>query len=66
MGVTKRTSAKLPHHKGLALIYPVENKTTFVHHTIERHGCSCIIEDNKSLNERIQGHPMMKPKFKLM
>jgi hypothetical protein len=48
----KRTSAKLPHHKGLALIYPMENKMLVVHHIIKQQGCSHTIKDSKSLNER--------------
>jgi hypothetical protein len=64
--VTKGASAKLPHHKGLVPTYPIENKTPFIHHAIESYGCNYTIKDDKSLNERIRGHPMMKPKSKLM
>jgi len=66
IGVTRKTNAKRLHHRGLVLAYLMENKTIFVHHTIEWHGCNCIIEGNESLNERTQRHPMMKPRFKLM
>jgi hypothetical protein len=66
IGVIKRISAKLPLHRGLALIYSMENETTFVHHIIERQGCGYIMEDDESLNERTQGHPKRKPKSRLM
>jgi hypothetical protein len=36
-----------------------------VHHTIERWGCSYTNEDN-DLNDKTRGHPMLKPKSKLM
>jgi len=48
------------------LAYPIENKMPLIHHALEWWGCNCIIEDNKSLNEMIQGHLMMKPMSKLM
>jgi hypothetical protein len=32
IGVTRGVNAKQPHHKGLVLVYPVENKTPLVHH----------------------------------
>jgi hypothetical protein len=37
-----------------------------VHHAVERWGCDYTIKDDKGLNERSQGHPMLKPMFKLM
>ncbi len=61
-----RVSAKLLHCMGHALAYLMENEMPLVHHAIERWGCNCIINDNKGLNERTQGHPMMKPMSKLM
>jgi hypothetical protein len=48
------------------LDYAMENEIPFVHHVVKQWGCDCIIEDNKDLNERTQGHPMMKPIFKFM
>ncbi len=38
----------------------------FVHHAVKQWGCGYTIEDDKGLNEKIQGHPMLKPMFKLM
>jgi hypothetical protein len=38
----------------------------FLHHTVERWGCNCTIEEDKRLNERTQGHLMMKTMSKLM
>jgi len=35
IGVTGRTSVKLPHCIGPALVYPMENEMPFVHHVIE-------------------------------
>jgi hypothetical protein len=64
--VIRGTNAKLPHHRGLALTYPMENEMSLIHHIVERQGSDYTIEDNKSLNERTQGHPKMKPKSKLM
>jgi hypothetical protein len=64
--VMKGTNAKLPHHRGLTLSYPMENKTPFVCHVIKRQGCGYTIKENKSLNERTQGHPKTKPKSRLM
>jgi len=32
IGVIRGTNAKLPHHRGLMLIYPVENEMPFLHH----------------------------------
>jgi hypothetical protein len=66
IGVIGGTSAKLPHYTSLALAYLMENKMSFVHHTVERWGCGYIIKDDKCLNERTQGHPMLKPMSKLM
>jgi len=66
IGVTRGADAELPHHKGLVPTYPMENKMSFVHHIIERLKCNFIIKDDKSLNKRIQGHPMLKPKLELM
>jgi hypothetical protein len=43
IGVTKIANAKQPHHRGLGLIYPMENKMP-----LERWGCGYIFEDNKS------------------
>jgi hypothetical protein len=51
---------------GLVLVYPMENKMPFVHHVIEQWGCGYIDEDDKGLNERTQGHLMLKPESKLM
>jgi hypothetical protein len=34
--VTRGASVSLPHHKGFALIYPMENETSFLPHVIER------------------------------
>jgi hypothetical protein len=65
--VTRRINAKLPHCTGLVLTYPIlENKMSFVHHAIEQWGCGSTIKDDKSLNERIQRHLMLKPMSKLM
>jgi hypothetical protein len=47
IGVTGGVSAKLPHCKGIAIVYPMENKMSLVHHTIKWWGCSYIIEDDK-------------------
>jgi hypothetical protein len=49
IGVIKGINAKL---RGLALTYPMENETPFIHHIIERQGCDYTIENNESLNER--------------
>jgi hypothetical protein len=48
IGVIKRVNAKLPHHKGLALTYPMENETSFVRHVIKRQGCDYTIKDKKA------------------
>jgi hypothetical protein len=66
IGVARGISAKLPHCMGFALTYPMEKEMPFVHHVVKWWGCDCIIEHDKSLNERTQGHPMMKPMSKLM
>ncbi len=42
------------------------NEMPRVYHVIERWGCGYTNEDNKGLNERTQGHPMLKPNSKLM
>jgi hypothetical protein len=44
----------------------MENEIPFLHHIVDLWGCSCTIENNKSLNERTQGHSMMKPMSKLI
>jgi hypothetical protein len=36
IGVTQKTSAKLPHHRGPMPTYPMENKMPFGHHIVER------------------------------
>jgi hypothetical protein len=66
IGVTRRASAKLPHHRRHVLTYPMENEMPLVHHVVGWHGCNCTSEDDESLNERTQGHPMTKSKSKLM
>jgi hypothetical protein len=33
--VIRKASAKLPHHKGLAFTYLMENEMPFVHHVVE-------------------------------
>jgi hypothetical protein len=48
------------------LIYPMENEMPRVHHVIERWVRGYTNEDNKGLNEKTQGHPMLKPKSRLM
>ncbi len=57
---------KLPHCMSPTLVYPMENELSFVHHVVERWGCSYADEDNKSLSEKIRGHLILKPKFNLM
>ncbi len=52
IGVIRGANAKLPHHKGLVLTYPMKDEMPLVHHVIERHGCNYIIENDESLNER--------------
>jgi hypothetical protein len=44
----------------------MKNEMMLVYHVVKWWGCSCTIEDNKNLNERSQGHSMMKPMAKLM
>jgi hypothetical protein len=34
------------------LIYTMENEMSFVCHVVQQHGCSHIIENDESLNER--------------
>jgi hypothetical protein len=36
IGVTRRASVRLPHHRGFALIYPMLNETPFLCHVIEQ------------------------------
>ncbi len=36
IGVIRGLRVKLPHHKGLELIYLMEDEMPFVHHVIER------------------------------
>jgi hypothetical protein len=50
--VVGRASAKLPHYMGHALIYPMENEMSFVHHVIKRWECDYTNKDNKGLSER--------------
>jgi hypothetical protein len=66
IGVIKGINVRLPHHKGITVAYPMENKMPLVLHVIEWQGCGYTIENNKSLNERIWRHSKMKPKSKLM
>jgi hypothetical protein len=54
IGVIKKTSVKLPHHKGLVLTYLMENEMSFVHHVMEQQGCDYTIENNENLNEKTQ------------
>ncbi len=61
-----KTNAKLPHHKGLALAYLMENEMPFEHHVVEWQGCSYPIKDNESLNKKTEGHLKTKPKSKLL
>jgi hypothetical protein len=35
IGVTRGTSAKLPHHNNHVLTYSMENETPFVHHVVK-------------------------------
>jgi len=65
IGVTKGTNAN-SHIIGFVLVYLVENEMPFIHHVVKQHGCDCTIKDNKSLNGRTQGHPMLKSKPRLM
>jgi hypothetical protein len=66
IGVVGGTSAKLSHYTNPALTYPMENKMPLVHHAIKWWGCGSTIENNKGLNERTQGHSMLKPMSKSM
>jgi hypothetical protein len=65
IGVIRGSSAKLPYHKGLVLIYPMKNETLLVRHIIERQGCGYTMKDDKSVNERIRQHLKTKPKSRL-
>jgi hypothetical protein len=51
---------------GHVLVYPMKNEMPLLHHAIKWWGCGYTIEDNKSLNERTKGHPMLKPMSKLI
>ncbi len=62
--VTKKTNAKLPHHKGCAS-YQVENEMPLIHHVVKHQGYNYTIEDEENLNGRTQGHSMSKPNPKL-
>jgi hypothetical protein len=62
----KRNKCQSTHHKGFVLAYLMKNKMPLVHHSIKQQGCDCIIKDDKSVNGRTWGHPMSKPKLKLM
>jgi hypothetical protein len=64
IGVTGGTNAKLPHYMNPMLTYPMENEMSLVHHVVEWWGCGYTIENDKGLNERTQGHPMLKPMSK--
>jgi hypothetical protein len=66
IGVARGMSAKLSYYIGLTLVYEMENEMPLVHHVVEWWGCGCMIKDNKGLNERTRGHPMMKLMSKLM
>jgi hypothetical protein len=66
IGIVGETSARLPHYMGPTLACPMENEMPLVHHIVERWECGYINEDNKHLNEKTQGHLMLKPKSKLM
>jgi hypothetical protein len=63
IGGIRGTSAKLPHHKGLVLTYPMENETPFIHHVVKRHGCDYTIKNDENLNERTLRYPKTKPKL---
>ncbi len=39
---------------------------SFIGHVVKQQGCNYTIKDDKSLNERTQRHPKMKPKSRLM
>jgi hypothetical protein len=66
VGVVGGASAKLPHCTSLALDYLMENEMPFVNHIVKWWGCSYTIENDKGLNGRTQGHPILKPMSKLM
>ncbi len=66
IGITKEACAELPHHREHVPAYQIKNKMPLIHHTIKSYGCNYTIKDDKNLNERICGHPMMKPKCQLM
>jgi hypothetical protein len=66
IGVIRGANVKLPHHRGITLIYPKENEMPLIHHIVKQQGCSYIIKNNESLNERTQKHPKTKPKSRLM
>jgi len=36
IGITRGTSVKLPHYRGLVLAYLMKNETSFIHHAIEQ------------------------------
>jgi hypothetical protein len=42
--ITKEANAKLQHHKGVVLAYPIENKRPFLHHTVEWHCRAVVME----------------------
>jgi hypothetical protein len=63
IGGIRGASAKLPHHKGLVLTYPVENEMPFIHHVVKRHGCDYTIKNDENLNERTLRYPKTKPKL---
>jgi hypothetical protein len=44
----------------------MENEIPLVHHAVKQWEYGCTIENNKDLNERTQGHAMMKPMSKFM
>ncbi len=66
IGVIIGTSAKLPHHKDLALIYPMGNETPFVRPIVKWQGWNYTIKNDENLDERTQGNPKTKPKSNLM
>jgi hypothetical protein len=65
IGVTKGANAKC-HIIRFVLVYLVENKMPLIHHVVKQYECDCTIKDDKSLNGRTQGHPMLKSKPRLM
>jgi hypothetical protein len=36
IGVTKQRNAKQPHHKGIVLVYPMENQIPIIHDVEEQ------------------------------